>query len=127
MVDHPFAQVRVRVRVRVRARHHMVDHPFAQRVMRALEHTLLPDEAMLQTIAVNSPFRRAPAPELDEPSACARSGTELGDPIVSDADLRPRAQLLAWTSPPATGACTRRWAQRLASPSSTTPRGMGSS
>ena len=41
----------------------MVDHPFAQRVMRALEHTLLPDEAMLQTIAVTSPFRRAPAPE----------------------------------------------------------------
>jgi hypothetical protein len=40
----------------------MVDHPFAHGVMRALEHTLLPDEVMLQTIAVNSPFRRTLIP-----------------------------------------------------------------
>ena len=40
----------------------MIDHPFAQSVMRALEHTLLPDEAMLQTIAINSPFRRTLIP-----------------------------------------------------------------
>ena len=36
---------------------HMVRHPLAQKVLTALEHTLLPDEAMLQTIAVNSRFR----------------------------------------------------------------------
>ena len=42
--------------------HHMIDHPFAQSVMRSLEHTLLPDEAMLQTIAINSPFRRTLIP-----------------------------------------------------------------
>ena len=35
----------------------MVRHPLAQKVLTALEHTLLPDEAMLQTIAVNSRFR----------------------------------------------------------------------
>jgi hypothetical protein len=40
----------------------MVDHPFAQSVVRSLEHTLLPDEAMLQTIAINSPFRRTLIP-----------------------------------------------------------------
>jgi len=42
--------------------HHMIDHPFANKVMRALEHTLLPDEVMLQTIAVNSPFRKTLIP-----------------------------------------------------------------
>ena len=30
---------------------HMVRHPLAQKVLTALEHTLLPDEALLQTIA----------------------------------------------------------------------------
>ena len=37
---------------------HIVRHPFAQRVAGAMEHTLLPDEALLQTLAINSPFRR---------------------------------------------------------------------
>lgn len=41
---------------------HMVDHPFVRRIIVAMEHTLLPDEAMLQTIAVNSPFRRTLIP-----------------------------------------------------------------
>ena len=41
---------------------HMVDHPFVRRIIVAMEHTLLPDEAMLQTIAVNSPFRRTIIP-----------------------------------------------------------------
>ena len=38
--------------------HHVVRHPVAQSVMAAMEHTLLPDEAMLQTTAVNSPLRK---------------------------------------------------------------------
>ena len=37
--------------------YHAVQHPTAQRVTRAMEQTLLPDEAFLQTIAVNSPYR----------------------------------------------------------------------
>lgn len=36
---------------------HIVKHPTAHRVLTAMEHTLLPDEAMLQTIAVNSALR----------------------------------------------------------------------
>ena len=38
--------------------HHTIQHPAAQRIVRGMEHTLLPDEAVLQTIAVNSPYRR---------------------------------------------------------------------
>lgn len=36
---------------------HIVRHPVARRVVDGMEHTLLPDEAVLQTIAVNSPHR----------------------------------------------------------------------
>ena len=38
--------------------HQLVRHPTAQSVLGAMEHTLLPDEAMLQTAAVNSPLRK---------------------------------------------------------------------
>ena len=41
---------------------HMIRHPIAQRITAAMENTLLPDEAMLQTIAVNSPFRETVIP-----------------------------------------------------------------
>jgi hypothetical protein len=37
--------------------HHIVQHPTSQRILSSFEQTLLPDEAVLQTIAVNSPFR----------------------------------------------------------------------
>lgn len=37
---------------------HIMLHPTAMAITRAFEQTLLPDEAMLQTIAVNSPHRK---------------------------------------------------------------------
>lgn len=41
---------------------HLVEHPTARRIIMAMENTLLPDEALLQTIAVNSPFRSSIIP-----------------------------------------------------------------
>ena len=37
---------------------HIIRHPASQSITAAMEQTMLPDEAMLQTIAVNSPLRR---------------------------------------------------------------------
>ena len=58
--------------------YHAVQHPTAQRVVSAFEHTLLPDEALLQTIAVK--YARAADPRalshpLSRPRAHARTLT----------------------------------------------------
>ena len=58
--------------------HHMVDHPFARKVTRALEHTLLPDEAMLQARLAPGPGGGVPtvaacAPVAASPAICGCS------------------------------------------------------
>ena len=60
---------------------HIMRHPVSQAIVSGMENTLLPDEALLQTLAVNSPFRKtlianhlrfiewsAPAPTLRPPT-----------------------------------------------------------
>mgnify|MGYP002632819695 CR=1 FL=1 len=86
---------------------HIMRHPVSQAIVSGMENTLLPDEALLQTLAVNSPFRKtlianhlrfiewsAPAPTHPPPHTEAITHAIDGSTMPHPASIKHAHQLL---------------------------------